>query len=200
MSKASTTSSARSAGIAIVLGIIPLFVMCFPCGLSAQTTAADQGVDEVEVIHANATVEKIDLEKRKVTLLFEDGKRKTYKVDKSVQNLDQVKVGDHLKISYTEEIIIVVGKSNEAASQAEAGEVGVAPKGAKPGIVMVDMSALSAKVLAVDPQKRRVTLEEPDGKKKTVKLGKKVTNLDQLKVGESIDMIMTDSLVVDIVK
>jgi hypothetical protein len=121
-------------------------------------------------------------------------------VDKSVQNLDQVKVGDHLKISYTEETIIVVGESNGAASQAEAGEVGVAPKGANPGIVMVDTSALSAKVLAVDPQKRRVTLEEPDGKKKTVKLGKKVTNLDQLKVGDSIDMVMTESLIVDIVK
>jgi len=174
--------------------------MGFPALLRAQTPAVDQGIDEVEVIHATATVEKIDLAKRKVTLLFEDGKHKTYKVDKSVQNLDQVKVGDHLKISYTEEIIIVVGKSNEAPSQAEAGEVGVAPKGAKPGIVMVDTSALSAKVLAVDPQKRRVTLEEPDGKKKTVKLGKKVTNLDQLKVGESIDMVMTDSLVVDIVK
>jgi hypothetical protein len=108
--------------------------------------------------------------------------------------------GDHLKISYTEETIIVVGKSNAPASQAEAGEVGVAPKGAKPGIVMVDTSALSTKVLAVDLQKRRVTLEEPDGKKKTVKLGKNVTNLDQLKVGDSIDMVMTESLVVDIVK
>ena len=200
MSTASGARRARFAGIVIVLGIIPLFVMGFPGSLSAQTSAADQGVDEVEVIHATATVEKIDLEKRKVTLLFDDGKHKTYKVDKSVQNLDQVKVGDHLKISYTEETIIVVGKTNEAASQAEAGEVGVAPKGAKPGIVMVDTSALSAKVLAVDLQKRRVTLEEPDGKKKTVKLGKKVTNLDQLKVGDSIDMIMTESLVVDIVK
>ena len=200
MSNARAFKRARLAGIAIALWIVPLLAVCFPRGLRAQTPAVDQGVDEVEVIHATATVEKIDLEKRKVTLLLENGKHKTYKVDKSVQNLDQVKVGDHLKISYTEEIIILVGKSNEAASQAAAGEVGVAPKGAKPGIVMVETSALSAKVLAVDPEKRRVTLEEPDGKKKTVKLGKKVTNLDQLKVGDSIDMVMTDSLVVDIVK
>jgi hypothetical protein len=200
MSKASGIRRARIAGIAIALWIVPLAAMGFPGGLRAQTPAVDQGVDEVEVIHATATVEKIDLQKRKVTLLLENGKHKTYKVDNSVQNLDQVKVGDHLKISYTEEIIILVGKTNEAASQAAAGEVGVAPKGAKPGIVMVETSALSAKVLAVDPEKRRVTLEEPDGKKKTVKLGKKVTNLDQLKVGDSIDMVMTDSLVVEIVK
>lgn len=80
MSKASPASRAKFAGIAIMLGIIPLLVMGFPCSLSAQTSAADQAVDEVEVIHATATVEKIDLAKRKVTLLFEDGKHKTYKV------------------------------------------------------------------------------------------------------------------------
>jgi hypothetical protein len=45
-----------------------------------------------------------------------------------------------------------------------------------------------------------VTLEDPDGKKKTVKLGKKTGNLDQLKVGDTVDMVLTDSLVVEIVK
>jgi hypothetical protein len=49
-----------------------------------------------------------------VTLLLENGKKKTYKVDKSVQNLDQVKVGDTLKISYTEQIIIMVGNQSSA--------------------------------------------------------------------------------------
>lgn len=73
MAKASAASRAKFASIAIVLGIIPLLVMSFRSGLSAQTSAADQAVDEVEVIHASATVQKIDLEKRKVTLLFEDG-------------------------------------------------------------------------------------------------------------------------------
>lgn len=65
---------------------------------------------------------------------------------------------------------------------------------------MVETSALSAKVLAVDAANHRVTLEEPDGKKKTIKLGKKVTNLDQLRVGESIDMVVTDSLIVGVDK
>lgn len=200
MSQPSAVGRAKLTRMTIALIMVPLLATCFPKGLRAQTSDVDQAVDSVEVLHTTATVEKIDLEKRKVTLLLENGKHKTFKVDKSVQNLDQVKVGDHLKISFTEEIIVLVGKTNEAPGQAAAGEVGVAPKGAKPGIVMVETSALSAKVLAVDAQKRRVTLEEPDGKKKTVKLGKKVTDLDQLKVGESIDMVMTDSLVVEIVK
>ena len=166
----------------------------------AQTAATDEGMDAVEVVQSTATVEKIDLEKRKVTLLMDTGKKKTFKVDKSVQNLDQVQVGDHLKISFTEEIIILVGKSNETPGAASAGEVGVAAKGSKPGMVMVETSALSAKIVAVDAAKHRVTLLDPDGKKKTIKLGKKVNNLDQLQPGQTVDMVMTESLVVEIVK
>lgn len=154
----------------------------------------------MEVVQASATVEKIDLEKRKVTLLLENGKHKTFKVDKSVQNLDQVKVGDHLNISFTEEIIILVGQSNEAPAAAEGQEVGVAPKGAKPGIVLVDTVAVTAKILAVDPEKRRVTLEDLDGKKKSVKLSKNFTDLNKIKVGETVGMVMTDSLVIEIVR
>jgi Cu/Ag efflux protein CusF len=184
----------------IALTVALLFAVGPSKAARAQTAATDQGAEAVEVIKATATVEKIDLEKRKVTLLLEDGKKKTFKVDKSVENLDQVKPGDHLKLSYTEEIIIFVGKSSETPGAAAAGEVGVAPKGAKPGIVMVETSALSAKVLAVDPAKHRVTVEDPDGKKEKIKLSKNVGNLDQLKVGETVDMLMTDSLVVEIVK
>ena len=166
----------------------------------AQAAPSAEGVDEVEVLKVSATVEKIDLQSRKVTLLLDSGKKKTYKVDKSVQNLDQVKAGDKLKIAYTEELIIVVGKSNEKPGAAAGEAVGVAPKGAKPGIVMVDTAAVSAKIVAVDTTKHSVTLLDPDGKKKTVKLGKKVTNLDQLKAGETVDVVLTESLVVDVVK
>jgi translation elongation factor P/translation initiation factor 5A len=166
----------------------------------AQMASVDHGIDSVEVMKVTATVEKIDLEKRKVSLLLDDGKKKTYKVDKSVQNLDQVRVGDHLSMAYTEELVILVGKSNETPGAGSAGEVAVAPNGAKPGMVMTETTAVSAKILAVNAEKHSVTMEDPDGKKKTVKLGKKAGNLEQLKVGDTVDMVLTDSLVVEIVK
>ena len=182
------------------MSMVLLFLLGPTRNVQAQTAGAEQGIDAVDVIKATATVEKVDLEKRKVTLLLDDGKHKTVKVDKSVQNLDQVQVGDHLKLAYTEEIIIMVGKSNEAPGAAAGGAVSVAPKGAKPGMVMVDTIAVSGKILAVDAQKHRVTIEDPDGKKKTLKVSKKVTNLDQLKAGETIDMSVTEALAVEIVK
>jgi hypothetical protein len=132
--------------------------------------------------------------------LLENGKHKTFKVDKSVQNLDRVKVGDRLKMSYAEGLIIMVGNSNQTPGAVSVGEVGLASRGAKPGVVTAETTAVSAKILAVDVAKHRVNLEDPDGKKKTVKLGSKVTNLDQLKAGETVDMVMSDSLGIEIVK
>ena len=176
-----------------------LMLVCPTLATMAQSGATDEGVDAVEVVKVTATVEKIDLEKRKVTLVFDDGKKKTYKVDSRVQNLAQVKVGDHLAMTFTEEIAIVVGKSHETPGAASSEQVSVAPQGDKPGVVMVDTSAVSAQIVAVDAQNHRVTLLDPDGKKKTIKVSKKVTNLNDLKVGETVDMLMTDSTVIDIV-
>ena len=185
--------------MSLALSAMLLMSVCPICPTQAQSGATDEGIDAVEVVTATATVEKIDLEKRKVTLQLEDGKKKTYKVDSRVQNLAQVKVGDHLEMSFTEEIAIVVGKSNETPGAASSEQVSVAPNGAKPGIVMVETSTMSAQILAVDARNHRVTLLEPDGKNKTIKVSKKVTNLDDLKVGDTVDMLMTDSTVIEIV-
>jgi Cu/Ag efflux protein CusF len=182
----------------LAISAVLLLTFVTICASRAQS-GADEGIDTVEVVKASATVEKIDLEKRKVTLLLEDGKKKTYKVDGRVQNLAQVKVGDHLEMAFTEEILIVVGKSNETPGATSAEQVSVSPNGAKPGVLMVETSAVSATIVAVDAQNHRVTLLDPDGKKKTIKISKKVTNLNDLKVGETVDMRMTDSMVVEIV-
>jgi Cu/Ag efflux protein CusF len=183
----------------LALSAMMLMLVCPISATLAQSGATDEGIDAVEVVKATATVEKIDLKNRKVTLLLDDGKKKTYKVDSRVQNLSQVKVGDHLAMSFTEEIAIMVGKSNEAPGAASSEQVSVAPKGDKPGVVMVETSAVSAQIVAVDAANHRVTLIEPDGKKKTIKVSNKVTNLDSLKAGDTVDVLMTNSTVIEIV-
>ena len=179
--------------LGLSLAISPSYALAAQAGVEG-------GMDAIDVVTTTATVEKVDLEHRKATLLLENGKSKTFKVDKSVQNLDQVKVGDHLKMTYTDELAVFVGKTGEAPSASSGGMVSVAAKGAKPGAFMVDTSSTSGKVLAVDLQKYKVTLEEHNGHKKTLKVSRKITNLDRLQVGESIDIAYTESLAIDIEK
>jgi hypothetical protein len=159
-----------------------------------------EGIDSVDVIRMTATVEKLDLQKRKATLLLDDGKSKTFKVDKSVKNLDKVKVGDHLKVAYAEEVVITIGKTGGNTGAAGGALVSVAPKGSKPGGVTVETVGMTGKILAVDVKNHKVTVQEPDGKDKTIKVSKKVQNLDQLKAGDMIDVEVTEALAIEVVK
>jgi hypothetical protein len=160
----------------------------------------DQGIDVVDVTQASAVVTKIDPAKRKVSVELEDGKHKTIKVDESVQNFDQIKVGDTLKLKYAEEMLIAVGKSKDPVGADGAALVAIAPKGAKPGGFMVETTSMTAKILAVDPAKHYLTILDTDGKKKKMKISKKATNLDDLKPGQTIEITMTEALAIDIVK
>jgi hypothetical protein len=64
---------------------------------------------------------------------------------------------------------------------------------------MVETTAISGKILAIDAEKRKVTYEDPEGKTKTVKVHKNV-DLTGLTVGESVDAVLTDSVVIAVTK
>jgi hypothetical protein len=184
------------------LGLFAVTSLCLlsPVARSrAQALSPEHGIDDVEVVTITAVVDSINLEKHQVKLTLDDGKTKTYKVDKSAQNLDQVQVGDHVKIACTEELMVAVNKAGETPSAATGSVVGVNPKGSKPGVVMVETTAISGKILAIDTEKRKVTYENAEGKKKTVTVHKNV-DLSGLAVGESVDAVLTDSVIIDVTK
>lgn len=178
----------------IAAGLVTPFPMTH-----AQAISPNTGIDDVEVVVVKGVVDKVDLEKRKVTLTLDDGKNKTFKVDKSAVNLDQVQVGDHVKMSCTEELIVTVNKAGEAPAAAAVQEVNVAPRGSKPSGVMVETAAVSGKILAIDSEKRKITFEDPDGKKRTVKVKKNV-DISGLAVGQSVDAVLTESVAIDVTK
>lgn len=184
-----------------ILELLAAASLCLltPLPLHAQATSSEKGIDDVEVVTLSGIVDSVNLEKRKVTLTLDDGKKKTYKVDKSAVNLDQVKPGDHVKMACTEELIVTVNKKGEAPGAADVGAVSVAPRGAKPGAVMVETVAMSGRILAIDNAKHKVTFEDPDGKKKTVKV-KKGVDISGLAVGESVDAVMTESVAINVTK
>jgi hypothetical protein len=63
----------------------------------------------------------------------------------------------------------------------------------------VDTSVISGKIVSIDPKKKRLTFEDPDGKKKTVKLIRRIKNLNKFKPGDDINMAITEEIVVAVV-
>ncbi|MBE2215342.1 MAG: hypothetical protein IAE82_15825 [Opitutaceae bacterium] len=70
--------------------------------------------------------------------------------------------------------------------------------GATPGMVSVTTIELEAVVLSIDRADRSVTLLGKDGIKETITVSDDVTNFDQVKVGDKVLMVLSDSLVVQL--
>ena len=188
-------------GAVLVLGlsVAPKFSTSI-FGQSTDSQQQKQPVDQVEVTKITGTIEKVDTAKRTLTMKLDNGKRTTLKVDKTVKDLDKFKPGDKVQLSYTEEIIAMAEPSDQGTSGLEKYHVvDVEPEGDKPALVQVDTTQISGKIVSIDPQKRRLTFEDPEGKKQTLKLSRKINGLDRFKPGEMINMAIAQHMVVEVV-
>lgn len=162
---------------------------------AAKNPARGPGAIVVETVKATAKVTAIDGAKRLVTLEM-DGKSKTVACGPEVKNFDQIKVGDLLKVTFVEALAVYLQKAGAPAGGEEVKTVTLAPKGAKPGVLVTDTVTLKAKIDAVDAKKGAVTITTPDGKTKTMKVAKNVKELKGLKKGDDIVVRYTEALAV----
>jgi hypothetical protein len=171
-------------------------------GDSTSTTATQQGVPGgvvVDTFQTTATVSDIDAANRKVTLAGPDGKKVTYKAGPDVINFDQIRVGDQLKITAARELVVYLAEQGAPPPTGSADLVALAPKGAKPGGLMVSTTQITAKVKSIDLKKHKATLEFPDGTSETYPVRPDV-DLTQRKVGEEVVIRKTEALAIRVEK
>ena len=119
---------------------------------------------------------------------------------KDARNLDQVKVGDKVTLTYTREVAVSVRKTDQPPSVSETKTVQLAPKGQKPGGVEVRTVELTGNVESVDAQKHTITLTGPAGNVRTFQVDPSVKNLDQVKKGDQVVLRYTESVALSVVK
>jgi len=171
-------------------------------GERASITVTQPGVPGgvmLDTYTETATVTGIDKATRKVKLVAKDGTQNTVKVGPQVVNFDQIKVGDLVKVTLTEEIVVFARKSGEPSVDGAAAVVVRAPQGEKPGVLLADTEELTAKVKSIDVKHQKATLTFPDGTIKTVKVRKDV-DLTKRTVGEEIVFRTTNALVLSVEK
>jgi hypothetical protein len=167
-----------------------------------KSTKAGPGFEAVAVsdaVSVTATVEKIDLKKRLVTLKGPEGNEVTIHVDKRVKNLPQVKKGDQVVIDYLESVAVDLHKHGEPPEVAAAGAVATAKPGELPGGIAVRRIRATATISAIDNAKSTVTLTGPRGNSFPVKV-KDPSRIEGLKVGDAVDVIYTEALAIDVKK
>jgi Cu/Ag efflux protein CusF len=139
----------------------------------------------VETYKLTATVTGIDAPSRKITLVGQDGQKKTVTCSQNVINFDQIQVGDVVKVTVTDELTVAMANAAAAPGTSTTTSVALAPKGAKPAALMVETQQYTARITAIDLKQNRVTLHFPDDTSRTFVVRKDV-DLNQRKIGEEV--------------
>ena len=98
----------------------------------------------------------MDVANRMVSIKGPKGNVNDLQVDPAVHNLEQVKVGDRVRLSYRIGVAVALVKGGDGIRErVETDAAAVAQKGARPGGVAVNRTTLVANVFAVDRKKNR---------------------------------------------
>jgi len=165
-------------------------------------TSVQEGVPggvTVNTIEVTAKVTAIDTKNRKMTLLLPDGNKEKVKVPPEAVNFDQISVGDLVKVTLTEEVVIYLDKEGVSVPDGYAAGVAIAPKGAQPGGVVAETLKITATVTAIDQTNRTATVRFNDGTVETLPVRDDI-DLSQRKVGDKVVFMVTESVALSVEK
>jgi len=187
-----------------VLALLPAALLAFsscstePKREGTGVTAIRQGEPggvRVETYKETATVTGIDKATRKVTLVTKDGSKSTVKCGPEVANFAQIEVGDQVKATVTEQLVVFVRNPGAPSGDGAAAAVLLAPLGAKPGALLANTEEITAKVKAIDLKHRKATLLFPDGTTHTFKVRPDV-DMTKHAVGDEVVFRATEAVAI----
>ena len=165
-------------------------------------TAVQEGVPggiTVNSVEVTAKVTAIDTKNRKVTLLLPDGEKEMVKVPPEAVNFDQVSVGDIVKVTLTEEVVVYLDEEGASVPDEYTAGVKLAPKGAQPGGVVAEAVKVTATVTAIDQENRTATVRFDDGTIATLPVRDDI-DLTKRKVGEKVVFFVTQMVALSLEK
>jgi len=165
----------------------------------AETTPKVSGVYGESQVTKTATVQKIDLAKRLVTLKNEKGEVFTIKAGEEVKNLPQLKVGDKVSATYYQSIAYEVhkpGTQTDTETKAAAG-LATAEAGQKPGAMAAEIIRVTATIVSIDKQTPSVTLRMENGDVLAIPV-KHPEKLDQIKVGDVAEIFLSQAVAITV--
>ncbi len=148
------------------------------------------------VVQATAKVEAIDYDTREVTLRGSDGEKFSFVAGEAVKNLAQVDVGDTVAATYYESVAFEVHKPGEVTPGVSIAEgTGTAELGSKPGALDAQSITVTSTIVAIDRDTPTVTLEAPDGERRTIKV-RHPEHLKNVKAGDQVEITFTRALAI----
>jgi len=167
------------------------------CGLFACSSEPEQKpaplYESSKEVTTAATVQFVDPDARKITLKGPQGNVITCDVDERVRNLDQVKPGDIVTLTYVEAAAISVVKKAEQGKDDVVVERG--DEGQKPQGKVTRQVSRTAQIVSIDKSRGTVTLRGEDDALTTVWV-RQPEKLAGLKVGDLLKITYREAVAV----
>ena len=181
---------------ALALGVV------LPAAHAADVTVAagaEQGkVAAAERITVSATVTAVDAAKRIVKFKGEEGRDFEVVAGPDVKNFNQIKVGDVLKVSFTEALALELKKHNSGIRERREIVVpATAQEGQAPAAALGRKVVVVANVVNVDRQAQTVTLQGVE-QTRTLKVNDPQI-LSNIKVGDQVQATFVEAVALEMV-
>jgi len=134
----------------------------------------------IQTLKTTATVAAIDRAKRLATFQAE-GKKFMVMIGREVTNIDQVRVGDKVNAIITQKVRISLDDREQATSDSTTGNPAA------------DTMQLTARIMAIDSQKRTATLQFDSGNTETIPVRDDL-DLNRHKVGDQVTFRITEMI------
>ncbi len=178
----------------LILSLAALPLLTFPAAAPAQ------GVKMSDSMSVMADVVAIDKAARAMTLRGPEGNDITIKVPPTDPHFDEVEVGDKVKVEYQQSVALYLDKAGDKPETTAESVMATSPKGTQPKAVIAEAVDISAKVLAIDREKRTLTLEMTDGRKVTTRVDESLPGFENVKVGDLIHARITEAVALSLEK
>ena len=161
---------------------------------TAQKPVQDaKSISKQQQVTATATITAIDPATRSVTIRDEGGVVDTFTVSPIVTRFDQLKVGDTIKATYYESLVLQLRRPGAPAPTT--GQAAAARLKDVPGGVAARETTMTVTVKAIDTVAPSITVVTESGVTLTRKVADR-KNLEGVSPGDKIDITFTQGIVV----
>jgi Cu/Ag efflux protein CusF len=174
----------------LVVGIVAAAVLVS----MARTAKAQSKTVTSEMKVQTGTVEAIDPERRMVTLKKSDGTYVTIVAGPDITRFSEVKVGDTVTARYYENLIVRLKQPGESEVDSKVKSTTPSEQ-TLPGGTKATQRTITATITAIDPATPSITFSGPNGWTYTSKV-QDPTALAKVKVGDKVDIVWTEALMV----
>ncbi len=173
--------------------------MLLSLALSA-TFASAQATPNREQVTLRGTVQAVDVTARTITIRGEDGNVATLDVPKTVERLNEVKVGDVVSAVYYDQVSVAPHPAGAPNNDRLEPPTATPTPGALPGGTVAQRRVTTVTITAWDPATRVVTFTVPSGTSYSRRLVETTdANLMKgLKVGDRVDITRTEAVRVEV--